>query len=239
LDYDRDGDLDIVIANYGATPIVYRNNSNNNLHWLRVETEGTISNRDGIGAFITVIPESEQPSQRQVQEIGSGSSYLSQSEMAAYFGLGTLTEPLDLVEVFWPASGLKQSYVSIPVDGTLFARERLLGDFNADGAVNAADYVMWRDSLGQVGEGLAADGAGPIGLPDGIVDSLDFFYWRENFGRIWNPLDPVAALIHKTTQTPVPEPNNVKVILLVGASLIMKCSCEAATTGLLNAGEQE
>lgn len=231
LDYDRDGDLDVVIANYGATPIVYRNNSVGDSHWLRVVMEGTVSNRDGIGAFITAIPDSEQSSQRQVQEIGSGGSYLSQSEMAAYFGLGPLTDPLDLVEVYWPASGLRQSYVSVPVDGTLFARERLLGDFNDDGTVDAADYVVWRDSFGQVGEGLAADGAGPTGLPDGVVDVLDLSYWRANFGRNWNPVALVAPL------TSVPEPNSIELILLAGSSLLITFACRSASIGLRRAGD--
>ena len=57
LDYDMDGDLDILIANYGAAPILYRNDGGNDANWLRVKTEGTISNRDGIGAFIKVTPD--------------------------------------------------------------------------------------------------------------------------------------------------------------------------------------
>jgi hypothetical protein len=54
----------------------------------------------------------------------------------------------------------------------------LLGDYNHDGAVNAADYVVWRDTLGQSGGGLAADGNG-----NGQVDPADYNIWRANFGR--------------------------------------------------------
>ncbi len=237
LDYDRDGDLDIVIANYGATPIVYRNNTDSGSHWLRVETEGTVSNRDGIGAFITVIPNSEQLTQFQVAEISSGSSYLSQSEMAAHFGLGTAGGPIDIVDVEWPMSGLKQRYVNVPADGPLFARERLLGDFNADGAVDAADYVAWRDSSGQVGAGLAADGAGSTGLPDGVVDVLDLSSWRANFGRTWSPLAQVSNPAHAAPFTSVPEPNSSKLILLVGASHFIRFACRSATIGLRSAGD--
>jgi Glycosyl hydrolase family 30 beta sandwich domain len=56
------------------------------------------------------------------------------------------------------------------------------GDYNNDGVVDAADYTVWRDSVGQAGIGLAADGTGPSGTPDGIVDDLDYQFWVAHFG---------------------------------------------------------
>ena len=53
------------------------------------------------------------------------------------------------------------------------------GDYNQDGTVDAADYVVWRKSLGQVGVDLAADGNG-----NGKVDEPDFNIWRTRFGAI-------------------------------------------------------
>lgn len=50
-------------------------------------------------------------------------------------------------------------------------------DYNGDGSVNAADYTVWRDSLGQTGDGLPADGNG-----DGTVDGIDYDNWKNNFG---------------------------------------------------------
>lgn len=182
LDFDGDGDLDVVIANYGAAPIVYRNDGGNQNSWLRVKTEGAISNRDGIGAWIKVTPDVASPQSFQVWEIRSGDSYLSQSEMAAHFGLGALEGRVDLVEVTWPTSGILQRYVDLPVNVTLLAREQLLGDFNGDGTVDAADYTVWRNWNGATGENLAADVAGPGGLPDGVVDQWDYSYWKANFG---------------------------------------------------------
>lgn len=55
------------------------------------------------------------------------------------------------------------------------------GDYNADGIVNAADYTIWRDTLGQTGTGLAADGTGADGSPDGVVDVLDYAFWKSHF----------------------------------------------------------
>lgn len=53
----------------------------------------------------------------------------------------------------------------------------LPGDYNGDSRVDAADFTVWRDSLGQTGAGLAADGDS-----DGDVDIDDFLYWRDRFG---------------------------------------------------------
>jgi glucose/arabinose dehydrogenase len=59
----------------------------------------------------------------------------------------------------------------------------VVGDYNADGIVNAGDYVAWRNTSGQTGWNLAADGSGPGGVPDGIVDRWDYIYWKSNFGN--------------------------------------------------------
>ncbi|TWT40637.1 PEP-CTERM sorting domain-containing protein [Botrimarina hoheduenensis] len=58
------------------------------------------------------------------------------------------------------------------------------GDYNGDGAVDAADYTIWRDEDGSIGGGLAADGTGDdlLGVPDGDVDSFDYDFWVANYG---------------------------------------------------------
>jgi hypothetical protein len=63
-----------------------------------------------------------------------------------------------------------------------FAAPPLAGDYDGNGTVDASDYTVWRDSLGAVGAGLAADGTGPEGMPDGMVDQLDYALWKTNFG---------------------------------------------------------
>jgi hypothetical protein len=72
------------------------------------------------------------------------------------------------------------------VDGKaliLSARATLRSDYNGNGVVDTADYVVWRNLAGQIGNGLAADGSGPGGMPDGIVNDWDYNYWRANFGK--------------------------------------------------------
>lgn len=102
LDYDNDGDLDIVVVNNEAAPILYRNEGNAN-DYLRITTEGTASNRDGIGAFITVLADIDVPAEKIVWEIDGGSSFLSQNERTAHFGLGMTNGIVDLVRIDWPS----------------------------------------------------------------------------------------------------------------------------------------
>ena len=75
------------------------------------------------------------------------------------------------------------------------------GDYNGDDTVDAADYSVWRDSYGQVGTDLAADGTGSsAGIPDGVVDELDYDFWRLHFGEA-SGIGAVAA------SAAVPEPS--------------------------------
>jgi T5SS/PEP-CTERM-associated repeat protein len=71
----------------------------------------------------------------------------------------------------------------------------LVGDYNADGRVDVADYVVWRDSVGQRGIGLPADGNG-----DATIDELDYDLWRARFGAT------AASASAATSHAAVPEP---------------------------------
>jgi hypothetical protein len=81
----------------------------------------------------------------------------------------------------------------------------LAGDYNGDGILNAADYTAWRDSLGETGDSLPADGNA-----NGAVDAADYDEWRLHFGQSLTPDIGQAFL-------PVPEPSN---LLLAIAGLI-------------------
>jgi len=106
-DYDRDGDLDVLISTNAGPACLYRNDGGNAARWLRVKTAGAKSNRDGIGAVVRA----RSASGTQWQVVRSGSSYCSQSELPLTFGLGRDTRA-DSLEVLWP-SGLKQSFSSL------------------------------------------------------------------------------------------------------------------------------
>ena len=116
-DYDNDGDIDIAISNSNQTPDLLQNDSDNQNHWLIIETVGTTSNRDGIGTRVTIVTEGGQ----QIREVKSGSSYLCQNDMRLHFGLGN-AEMIDEVMVRWP-SGLVEQFKNVKGDQFLRATE--------------------------------------------------------------------------------------------------------------------
>jgi hypothetical protein len=120
FDPDEDGDLDVFVVHNGDQPIFYRNDGGNANPWLRVEVQGTQSNRDGIGARVIVTPVLAGPS--QYREIGVATHFIAWSELAAHFGLGSHTGSIDRVEVHWP-SGELSVFEDVALDTTLVAME--------------------------------------------------------------------------------------------------------------------
>ena len=101
-DYDRDGDLDILLTENGGPVHLWRNETASGAYLL-VQLMGTESNRDAIGARVVVLASGV----RQEREIRAGGSYLSQSQQDAHFGLGTASQ-VDSLWVHWPNGGLHQ-----------------------------------------------------------------------------------------------------------------------------------
>jgi enediyne biosynthesis protein E4 len=100
-DFDDDGDLDLVITSNNGAARLLRNDNGNQNDMLRVKTVGTRSNRDGIGAKVTV---KTNKGMSQMQMVKSASSYLSQSEMPLTFGLGKPEEGKTLtLQIVWPS----------------------------------------------------------------------------------------------------------------------------------------
>jgi enediyne biosynthesis protein E4 len=98
-DFDGDGDLDVLLNVNNGPAVLLRNDGGNRNHYLRVRTVGTTSNRDGIGARVTVTLDGGRRLEGMVR---TGSSYLSQSELPLTFGLGGATK-VAKVEVAWPS----------------------------------------------------------------------------------------------------------------------------------------
>ena len=116
-DYDRDGDLDVLIATNGGAAHLYRNDGGNANHWINVKLEGTHSNRDGIGAVVRVT----SAGGTQWQAVHSGSSYCSASDLALTFGLGR-DERASMVEVQWPGGG-RQVLKDVPAGQHLLIKQ--------------------------------------------------------------------------------------------------------------------
>jgi enediyne biosynthesis protein E4 len=105
-DIDNDGDLDLLITTNNGTARLLRNDNGNQNDMLRVKTVGTRSNRDGIGAKVTV---TTGKGARLFGMVKTGSSYLSQSELPLTFGLGKPEEGKTVsLEIVWP-SGRKDA----------------------------------------------------------------------------------------------------------------------------------
>lgn len=96
-DIDNDGDLDLLITTNAGPAVLFRNDGASSTP-VRVRLVGGRSNRNGIGAVVTATV----AGQKQTQMLRSGSSYLSQSELALTFGLGD-RKKVDVLEVRWPS----------------------------------------------------------------------------------------------------------------------------------------
>jgi hypothetical protein len=115
-DYDRDGDLDVLLTSNHGPAYLFRNDGGNRNRWLCLRTVGKKSNRDGIGAVVRVT----SASGRQWQMVRSGSSYCSQSDLALTFGLGK--DPKATLEIEWP-SGQKQRLADVAANQFLTVEE--------------------------------------------------------------------------------------------------------------------
>jgi cytochrome oxidase Cu insertion factor (SCO1/SenC/PrrC family) len=121
FDLDNDGDLDIVTNDFNSRPMVLISNlaeMNVNLHYLKVKLRGTQSNRDGLGAVVTVRAGSS--SYTKVYDGQSG--YLSHSLYPLYFGLDQ-AETVEQVDVIWPSGARQTVSESIEVNSTLEIEE--------------------------------------------------------------------------------------------------------------------
>jgi len=98
-DYDNDGDLDLLVTTNGGPARLLRNDGGNRNRYLRVRAVGASSNRDGIGARVTV---TTTQGGKLWGLVKTGSSYCSQSELPLTFGLGAATKAAR-VEVAWPS----------------------------------------------------------------------------------------------------------------------------------------
>jgi hypothetical protein len=117
LDYDRDGDLDLVFTENGGQARLYRNEGGPKGHWLRLDLRGAASNRDAIGAVVAVTSNGVT----QTRMVKTGSSYLSQSESTLTFGLGPAAQA-DRVEIRWP-SGRAQTLEKVAADQQIVITE--------------------------------------------------------------------------------------------------------------------
>jgi hypothetical protein len=115
-DIDNEGVLDVLMTTNGGRAYLFHNEGGTNKS-LRIKLVGTKSNRDGIGAVITLVSGSD----KQTKMVRSGSSYLSQSELVATFGLAQ-KDKADSIEIQWP-SGQNDKLSSVNAGQTVTVQE--------------------------------------------------------------------------------------------------------------------
>ncbi|HEY2785193.1 MAG TPA: CRTAC1 family protein [Fimbriiglobus sp.] len=121
LDFDGDGDLDVVLTDNDGPARLLRNDQKLGHHWIRLtlEGDGTTSNRSAIGAEVVV----EAGGKTMIRTVTGAKGYLSQSELTVTVGLDSTTK-VDTVTVRWPGkAGLKQTWTGLGVDGTYILRQ--------------------------------------------------------------------------------------------------------------------
>lgn len=143
-DMDRDGDLDLAVANcYNANQpdYLYENHAAENAnHWLVVQCTGTKSNRSAIGARVLVRTVIGGKQVTQMREISAQSGYCGQNQLNAHFGLGDAAN-VESLEVHWP-SGLVETYSHLTANQyvTLTEEGGVTGSKEPDAAATILQY---------------------------------------------------------------------------------------------------
>lgn len=121
-DLDGDGDADVVVANLDGPPLLLRNDNAGGHGWLMVSLRGTVSNRDGIGAIVSIV---DGTGRRQMRICSTASSYQSASDRRLHFGLGD-ARGVRRLEVRWP-SGIVQTLENLAANRQLDIEEPRAG----------------------------------------------------------------------------------------------------------------
>lgn len=127
-DLDEDGDLDVFEQMGGARRVdefrdaLFENPGVPGTHWIKVKLVGKESNRSGIGARICVRVRGEDGKRRSIYRwVGGGSSF-GGNPLRQHIGIGG-AEEVDLLEVYWPTSGVTDTFLSVAVDRSLVVTE--------------------------------------------------------------------------------------------------------------------
>jgi hypothetical protein len=116
-DLDNDGRVDAVVTTNDGPVHILHNESGNTNHWLLLKLVGHRSNRDGIGAEVTLTSASGS----QYATVSTASSYLSSSDKRVHFGLGK-EKVVQKIEIRWP-SGIRQTLKDVAADQILEVNE--------------------------------------------------------------------------------------------------------------------
>jgi hypothetical protein len=117
-DYDNDGGMDILILNMNDRPSLLHNVGGNKQNWIKIKLVGTKCNRTAIGARVKVTTGKHN----QIDEVHSGTSVMSQSDLRLHFGLGT-ADTVDAIEVKWPTTQKVERFAQVKSNQIITIRE--------------------------------------------------------------------------------------------------------------------
>jgi hypothetical protein len=117
-DYWNRGAMDIAVAASTDRHALLKNEVGKNRNWFEVELVGTKSNRDAVGARLTVTVDGRQ----QTTEVVLGDGYGSQNSLRQHFGIGD-AETVDELKVFWPATGTIQRFAGVQANQIVVVTE--------------------------------------------------------------------------------------------------------------------
>ena len=118
-DFDNDGAVEVLVNNQNEPPSLWKLQNNAAAHWIILKLEGTRSNRSAIGARL----ELTAGGRTQTDEVRSGGSYLSQSDLRVHFGLGE-ARSVDRLAIEWPSGG-RQELRNLRTDAVITLRENI------------------------------------------------------------------------------------------------------------------
>jgi hypothetical protein len=117
-DYENNGCMDVLVLNLNDVPSLLRNDGGNKQNWIKLKLIGSKCNRTAIGARVRVITGKHI----QMDEVHSGTSVMSQSDLRLHFGLGKL-DTVDLIEVKWPTTQSIERFTQVKANQILTIRE--------------------------------------------------------------------------------------------------------------------
>jgi len=117
-DYDNDGDIDVLVLNMNDPPSLLRNDGGNRNNWIKLKLIGTKCNRTAIGARARVVTGDHS----QIDEVHSGTSVMSQSDLRLHFGVGKSSR-IDLIEIKWPTTQQVEKFTNVDVNQILTIKE--------------------------------------------------------------------------------------------------------------------
>lgn len=122
FDFDNDGFLDVLVAENSGRARIFRNLAPSPQNgWLKVRPKGSVTNRDGVGAVVTLKQSAD--ARAQYREVIGGSQFLGQSEKGLHFGLGPDPSNVAELTIDWPVSGCRQTLRNVPRNSTITPTE--------------------------------------------------------------------------------------------------------------------